>query len=280
MPTMDLCHVPTLRALLERHGLSPTKSLGQHFLVSTGVVNAILKAIPADIQGILEIGPGPGVLTSPLSELVPRLIALEVDPIAVSALQESAPTAEVRHQDALDINLGPVFEELPEPRALVSNMPYNITGPLLTRFTAHRDKYKIAILMMQKEVGQKILAQPGNRELGSISVLIQTRFDVKHVIDAPPGAFFPPPKVQSIVLKLFPKVLDWSPQFDAHHEKLVRAGFIQPRKTLANNLTSLGIPREDSVEALRELGYHESIRPHEIKIADWDTLARRWFKSS
>ncbi len=273
---MNLCHVPTLRDLLTRHGLTPTKKLGQHFLVSESVVKAILGAILPEIRSVVEVGPGPGVLTSPLSEKVEKLVAFELDPIAVSALAETAPKAQIEFQDALEVDFEEVFASLPPPCALVSNMPYNITGPLLSRFTKVRESYSVAVLMMQREVADRLLAKPGDRELGSASVLIQSRFDVRLLAQVPGGAFFPPPKVQSTVLELIPRRLHWTPAFDAAHEQFARAAFSQPRKTLANNLKSLNIEREVAEAKLAELGLGAQIRPHQIDIPTWELLARWW----
>ena len=261
--------MPELRALLERHGLSPTKRWGQHFLISERVVNAILAAVPEEVQGILEVGPGPGVLTSGLAARG-MVTAIEIDEIAVSALTESAPNARVVQADALKSDLGLLLSELPAPRMIVSNMPYNITGPLLTAFTKVRSQASGMILMMQKEVAQRILAQPGNRDIGSLSVMLQSRFEIEKVIDAPGSAFYPPPKVDSWVLALTRKETGWTAEFDQFHEGMVRQGFAHPRKTLANNLRSFGFDPA-------EMGWSPTIRPHQIEIADWESLARRHY---
>ncbi|HRK22164.1 MAG TPA: rRNA adenine N-6-methyltransferase family protein [Fimbriimonadaceae bacterium] len=129
---MDLTDVPTLRAFLERHGVSARKGLGQHFLCSKRVVDAIAARLEG-YAGALEIGPGPGVLTSALSSRIPHVRALEIDERMVGALAESAPSVEVVRGDALGTNLEDLLLDLPTPRAIVSNLPYYITGPLITR---------------------------------------------------------------------------------------------------------------------------------------------------
>jgi len=262
---MDLTHPPELKALLERHGMSPHKKWGQHFLVSKPVVEHIVRSVDA-FNGVLEVGPGPGVLTQPLSEKHP-LIAYEVDPIAVSVLGESAPTAQVRHEDVLTVDLAAALKELPEPRAIVSNMPYNITGPLLTLFAAHREQIVQATLMMQKEVGERILAEPGNRDRGSLSVYLQFQFEITRLCNAPRGAFFPPPNVDSVVLIFKPKP-------GAPDQKLldrIRTGFSQPRKTLHNNLGALW-GREEALRRIQSLGLSDTVRPHQITQEQWLVL--------
>jgi 16S rRNA (adenine1518-N6/adenine1519-N6)-dimethyltransferase len=268
---VNLTDPVTLKALLERHGLSPHKKWGQHFLVSEKVVAAIV-AETAAYAGVLEVGPGPGVLTHPLS-LVSKVIALEVDPIAVSALGESAPLAEVRHRDALEIDLAPIFLDLPEPRVLVSNMPYNITGPLLDRFTTHRNLYGKAVLMMQKEVAEKMLAPAGDSDRGALSVVMQLLFDVRKLIKAPPGAFFPSPRVESLVLVLTPKPAQFSDVELEHLVRIIRAGFTQPRKTLANNLTLLLGSRERALVAIEAQKLSDTVRPHQLRQEDWCGIA-------
>ena len=265
---MNLSDPGTLRAFLARHGLTARKGLGQHFLCSTSAVSAIVAAV-GDARGVLEIGPGPGVLTSALSEIA-EVIALEVDDRMIEALGESAPKAKVLKQDALEANLPELLAELPEPRAIVSNLPYYITGPLLTVIASARRGFDVAVLMMQKEVGQRVLAEPGNRDRGSLSVFLQSQFAILRVANVPAGAFIPPPKVDSVVLQLVP--------LDAPNEprlyELIRLGFTQPRKTLANNLaTGLGVDREKVVGVLADGGMLGNVRPHELTLEQWRGIA-------
>lgn len=253
--------------MLARHGVRADKSLGQHFLVSEKVVSSVLARCEG-LQGVLEVGPGPGVLTLPLSLQCSRLTALEIDPVMVKILADTAPVAHVVQGDALKSNLAQLLLELPEPRGIVSNMPYNITGPLLASFAACRTLIVKAVLMMQREVGEKILAVPGDRQRGALSVALQAAFEIRRVCNVPPGAFRPPPKVESIVLELTPK--NWA---NGEHEldsivELVRKGFAQPRKTLANNLSS----EFGHVEARKKIlraGLSESVRPHQLTWEQW-----------
>jgi len=155
---------------------------------------------------------------------------------------------------------------------LVSNMPYNITGPLLDRFTQVRETYEKAVLMMQAEVGNKILAQAGQREMGALSVVMQTYFEITRLTKVPAGAFFPPPKVESVVLVLRPRreVVE-----DDWYLSVVRAGFSQPRKTLANNLASLAGGREFVQLAINKCDLTESVRPHQLNLDQWNELSVR-----
>lgn len=265
---MNLSDPKSLGAFLFKHDLQPRKGLGQHFLCSSKAVDAILRSA-SGMAGVLEIGPGPGILTGALSEHF-QVIALELDERMISALAESAPTAEVRLVDALTTDLDAILSELPEPRAVVSNLPYYITGALLTRIAEAWRHWDRAVLMMQKEVGERIMAQPGNSDRGSLSVYLESRFDIARVCSVPPGAFIPPPKVDSSVLLFTPKGSEPSRVQD----RIVRAGFTQPRKTLLNNLLGgLGVPREVLEKALKASELDPRIRPHMMTLAEWSRVS-------
>jgi 16S rRNA (adenine1518-N6/adenine1519-N6)-dimethyltransferase len=241
---------------LARHGLRADKSHGQHFLASGAVVGKILAAA-SGCAGVLEVGPGPGVLTGPLSAMA-RVKAIEVDSRMAPLLAEAAPEAEIVWQDALKSDWRGALKELPEPRAVVSNMPYNVTGPLLDRVECVADLIDRAVLMMQREVGEKILAQPGDRRRGALSVVFEAAFTVSRVSLVPPGAFLPPPKVESVVLLFRPT----GAQLTDHEREVVRTGFRQPRKTLANNL------------GVRDMGgLPPTVRPHELTLEQWRQTA-------
>lgn len=225
----------------------------------------------AGFAGLLEIGPGPGALTSVLSTSVDRMIALEVDRRMIAALAESAPSADVRLADALVTDLSAVLAELPSPRGIVSNLPYYITGPLMTRIAEASKSWDKSVLMIQKEVAARILAPPGDSDRGSLSVYLQSQFAIEKVCDVPPGAFLPPPKVDSTVLSLTPLGVAYDESFFA----FVRAGFKQPRKTLANNLVATGLKREEVEARLSHAGLDERIRPHMLSLQQWENISRK-----
>lgn len=268
---MRLDEPAALKAFLGSHGLSADKALGQHFLVSSRVVKAICARV-ADCKGILEIGPGPGILTGPLSEQAEQMFAIELDDRFAKLLTESAPLATVFLEDALQSDLSARLDTLPAPKAVVSNLPYYITHPLLTRVAESRASLDKAVLMMQKEVAEKILSPAGKRERGSLSVFLQTCFKISEVVRAPAGAFMPPPKVDSIVLEFLPRSLPVPPDEEKALFRLIRAGFTQPRKTLANNLNAFG--RERVVSALAACSLSPSVRPHELPEEDWVGIHR------
>jgi len=203
------------------------------------------------------------------------MIALELDSSMIVALRESAPTVDVRRVDALKADLSAILSELPSPRGIVSNMPYYITGPLLNRIADARTSFSVAVLMMQREVAQRILAQPGNGDRGSLSVYLQMQFEISLVAQVPASAFVPPPKVDSTVLRFEPKVMSFDAVFEAHLFRLIRLSFAQPRKTLANNLVAgLRIPRETVAEVIEAIGLEEKVRPHDLTLEQWVELTR------
>lgn len=257
----------SLKEVLAKHGVRADKSLGQHFLVSERVVEKIVACCDG-FAGILEIGPGPGVLTRPLTEHGHTVTALEVDTRMAEVLHDFAPRAQLVVGDALTTDLGALLASLPEPRAVVSNMPYNITGPLLGAVTDRRGLFAKAVLMMQKEVADKVLAEAGDRARGALSVAMQAQFKITRVASVPPGAFLPPPKVSSTVLALEPIA-----ESDQLTEllRLVRAGFEQPRKTLQNNLSRV-LPAPESARRIASAGLSPTVRPHELTWEQWKTV--------
>ena len=226
----------------------------------------------AGLPSVVEIGPGPGILTGPLSDSA-QVVALEVDARMPKLLSESAPAADIRLQDALKADLGGILDSLPAPRAIVSNLPYYITGPLLERIAQVRDRIECATLMMQREVAQRILAKPGDSERGALSVVLQAQFKIELVCQVPAGAFLPPPKVDSTVLKFTPRIATG----DAAFSRVVHFGFAQRRKTLSNNLIAaykLGRPEIETL--FNELGIKPTARAQELDEDTWLKLAERF----
>ncbi|HWD40037.1 MAG TPA: 16S rRNA (adenine(1518)-N(6)/adenine(1519)-N(6))-dimethyltransferase RsmA [Fimbriimonas sp.] len=267
---MNLSNPQTLSAFLAKYGIRAEKGLGQHFLCSSSVVEAIVGAV-SESRGILEIGPGPGVLTSILSERLEKVVAVEVDPRMVQLLKESAPRAEVRLEDALNADLNAILEELPEPRSIVGNLPYYITGPLLTRIAGVRKSIETAVVMIQKEVAQRVAAPPRDSNRGSLSVFLQAQFEVRILKQAPAAAFLPPPKVDSTVLELRTLPSEPSPEL----LKMVRLSFSQPRKTLLNNLVAgYRVNRSQAAGWIAQAGLREDVRPHLLSMTEWENLSR------
>lgn len=235
------------------------KSLGQHWLVSQRHVNEIIAAA-ADAAGVLEIGPGKGVLTAPLTTQS-QVLALELDADMLPILAAAAPDANVIQGDVLRADLHDILRALPEPRAVVSNLPYYITAAVVSRLCELSTLLDFAVLMMQEEVAARITAPAGDPRRGSLSVTVQRHFELSSVCKVPAGAFSPPPKVDSRVLRLHSRKRQQDPAWEA----IVRRGFSQPRKTLANCLGD-----RDLVAAA---GLSLTARPHQLREEDWNRLA-------
>ncbi len=270
---MEVTNPKFLKALLERHGLEAKKKLGQNFLCSPSVVDKIVNVVPSG-SSVLEIGPGPGALTSKLSEKVVQVEAVELDNIAVSVLTETAPKANVHHQDILETDIRAILDVMSSPKWIVSNMPYNITGPLLGRIGALYAEIEGAVLMMQKEVGVRIKNDSGCSDRGWLSVYLQTFWDINKVCNVPPSSFYPAPKIDSIVLHFVPKKSEDIPDIDINdYAKFLKKAFAQPRKKLLSNLSLSGYKEKLFWEnAFESNGIDFNIRPHQISNLVWILL--------
>lgn len=267
---IDLTQGRNLHSLLNRHGVKAKKGLGQHFLSSKSVVDSIVNEAHG-LAGILEIGPGPGVLTGPLSEACDKLLALEVDEAMPTLLAESAPAAEIVLGDALKVNVSQLLGQLPEPRGIISNLPYYITGALLQLVAEHAQCIDRAILMMQKEVAERVMAGPKTPARGSLSIYLQATFSIKKVCSAPASCFSPPPKVDSEVLAFYPTRKPYPKEL----ARLVRVGFAHPRKTLENNLrVGYHAERENVQSWIAAAGLPATARAQELTFEEWLTLSQ------
>ncbi|MDZ4798610.1 MAG: 16S rRNA (adenine(1518)-N(6)/adenine(1519)-N(6))-dimethyltransferase RsmA [Bryobacteraceae bacterium] len=212
------------------------RRLGQHFLIRTSILRRIAEAaVPSQDLHVLEIGPGRGALTQFLVPAADRVTAVEVDPVLVHYLQEKfrgEPNFSVIHADVLQTDLaqwGPV--------AVAGNLPYYITSPIVEKVLGLGPLLRRAVFLVQKEVGERITAQPGSRDYGYLSAMCQVAAEVKYIATVPPGAFRPPPKVDSAVVQLVPRE---SPLVEDRARFLGFASlcFVQKRKTLRNNLVA------------------------------------------
>lgn len=215
------------------------KSFGQHFLSSQTVINKITSPLPEGTDGIVEVGPGPAVLTPKLKEYNLPLFVIEMDTRFVELLSPIVGSDHVFNQDALEFNWDDFLQKTNFQNIwLVSNLPYNVSVPLTLSFL-RIPQIKNMTLMYQKEVADKILPKETKNAMGSLHVMCKTQFDLKHVVHAPPGAFVPPPKVDSSVLHFKRKSEpDISLNELDEFEKMIRLAFSQRRKQLAGVLKS------------------------------------------
>lgn len=254
------------------------KRFGQHFLTDKNLLNKIVRVSGVTAKDcVLEIGPGQGALTSALIDAGAQVYAIEVDKDLTGALQKrfaGSALFELINADALAVS----FTSLSIGRGCkfkaVSNLPYNISGPLIFKFIAERDAFTSMTLMLQKEVAVRLAARPGTKEYGVPSVLCQTYFDVSLEFTVSRNLFTPRPKVDSCVIGF--KVLP-SPRVritdEAFFAKTVKAAFSQRRKTLSNALKTLGFNTEKVLAALHRVNIDPKRRGETLDIPEFAALA-------
>ena len=270
---MNLADLPPLREIIARHGLQATKTLGQNFLLDLNLTGKIARAAGAlSGQTVIEIGPGPGGLTRALlATKAVQVIAIEYDPRAVAALQDLAAAAAGRltilQADALDLDVATLA---PPPRAIVANLPYNISTVLLVRWLRQIDSFTSLTLMFQREVAERLVATPGSKVYGRLSVMVGWLAEAKILFDVPPQAFTPPPKVTSTIVQLRPRGRDDAVSFDIM-EKVVAAAFNQRRKMLRAGLRVLG---GDTEALLATAGITPTDRAEVLSVADFIRLSQ------
>jgi 16S rRNA (adenine1518-N6/adenine1519-N6)-dimethyltransferase len=256
--------------------MSGRQALGQHFLRDAGVARAIVELLaPTPDDLVIEVGAGAGALTETLARRAGRLVALEIDRGLVERLRTRFPAVEVIEADARTWPYARV-ERPPGGRVLVAgNLPYSAGTRILLALVRARTAIDAMALMLQREVAERVAAVPGSKVYGSLSVLTQLYCDVRLALRVPPGAFRPPPQVESAVLHLTPLRAPRVPVADERRfETVVRAAFAQRRKMLANSLgPALGIPVEQAKGAARAAGIDPTQRAETLTIEQFAALA-------
>ncbi len=268
---LDLADRAVLRSLLQRHGLRPNKSFGQHLLVDRAALETIVAS--ADLspdESVIEVGAGTGVLTVELASRARRVVAVEIDRNILPILRETTArftNVEIIPRDLLDVDPTAAFGEA--PYKLVANLPYYITALTLRHFLEAANPPRRLVVLVQKEVAERITALPGDMSLLSLSV--QFFGTPQLVAIVPASSFFPPPHVDSAILSvdLFPH----PPLVGAARERffgIAHAGFAERRKQLHNSMArNLRIPQETVAEWLHEAGIEASRRAETLSVAEW-----------
>ncbi|WP_028274399.1 16S rRNA (adenine(1518)-N(6)/adenine(1519)-N(6))-dimethyltransferase RsmA [Atopococcus tabaci] len=281
----DIATPKRTQEILEQFGLSAKKSLGQNFLIDTNILHNIVKSAKVDNQtNVIEVGPGIGALTEQLARAAKKVVAFEIDDRLLPVLEETlAPydNITVLHQDVLKADLDQVAAEHfspDDPLVLVANLPYYITTPIIMHFLESSLKLDSMTVMMQKEVANRISAAPGTKAYGSLSIAIQYYMDAEVAFTVPKTVFRPMPNVDSAIIHLTRKdkpavtVKD-----EAFFFAVVRASFVQRRKTLRNNLqTAFG--KEEAVKdklaaAFEKSGIDPSRRGETLSLEEFGRLA-------
>jgi len=268
-------NVKNVKNLLKKYGIRPSKKLGQNFLINKKDFEKILKAAElSKADTVLEIGPGIGNLTLRLAEKVKKVIAVEKDKkmceiLAQVLKNENIENVQIINQDILKLNLNSRFARI----KIVANLPYYITSPVIRKFLELKKPPQVMILMVQKEVGQRICANPNKMSLLAISVQFYANAKIISYISK--KSFWPQPKVDSAIIKIIPFKAQRSKKYTEKFFKIVKAGFSQPRKQLINNLSKeLSLEKEKIKEWLLKNNVRPSQRAETLNVNEWQKLTK------
>jgi len=275
----SLTDISAVRELLSRHGFRFSKSLGQNFLINPSVCPRMADSCGADSNvGVLEIGPGIGVLTRELSGVAAKVVAIEVDTGLLPVLDETlagADNVKIIHGDAMKLDIaGIIAGEFPGMRTVIcANLPYYITSPLLMRLLESRLPVECITVMVQKEVAQRLCVPPGNRESGAVTLAAHYYSEPELLFHVSRGSFMPAPNVDSAVIRLSVRS---TPPVNAVSEKrlfrLIRAGFGQRRKTLVNALAGGGMDKASAAMITEKAGFSATVRAEQLTLEDFAML--------
>jgi 16S rRNA (adenine1518-N6/adenine1519-N6)-dimethyltransferase len=262
------------------------KQFGQHWLKSEAALDAIVAAAAVEKgDRVLEIGPGTGILTRRLLPLAKTVLAVEIDRDLCKLLVEQLGKRDnflLLQGDFLTMDLAGTLASFPNfqrPNKVVANIPYNITGPILEKLlgaiaTPNLHPFDSIVLLVQKEVAERLSARPSSRAFGGLSVRVQYLADCEWICEVPARAFQPPPKVDSAVVRLTPRPTEPPANDPRRLDALVKMGFATKRKMLRNNLTSV-VERDRLAQLLEELSLNSQVRAEDLSVANWVALSNR-----
>ena len=276
-PPIELTHIADVRALLQRHGFTFSKKLGQNFLINPTVCPRMAQACGIGKDGgVLEIGPGIGVLTRELAKVAGKVVAIELDDRLPPVLRETLADCDnvtVVQGDGVTVGtmLWPGM-----PVAVCANLPYYITSPLIMRLLESRLPLTSVTVMVQKEAAERLCAAPGTRECGAVSLAVQYYAEPQPLFAVSRGSFMPAPHVDSAVIRL--AVRPQPPVAVADEKRLfavIRAAFGQRRKTLVNAVSAAGYSSAEIRAALDGMGLSPTVRAEELTLAQFAALTDR-----
>lgn len=276
---MDLTSPRTIRSIQEKFGFTFKKGLGQNFLTSQNVLEEIVDAAEID-SGVIEVGPGFGVLTSELAKNSDKVVTIEIDERLLDVLEYTLAdydNVKIVNADILKLDLHKLIQEEfgDEKVSIAANLPYYITTPIITKLLEEKLPLKNIVVMVQKEVALRMAAKPSSKDYGAITVLCQYYTEPSVVTNVPASLFVPPPKVDSAVLKL--KIRE-KPAVQVQDEKMffrvVKAAFSQRRKTLLNCLCSnFSFPKEEMSALLEGVGIMPSRRGETLSLQEFADIS-------
>ena len=269
------------KEVVQKHNFKFSKSLGQNFLIDTNVIDRILEG--ARVQEgdyVIEVGPGIGTLTKEMGRTAEKVVAIEIDKTLIPILEETLadfPNIEVINQDILKVDVQELVKEKLNggPVKLIANLPYYITTPIVMKFLEEDIPVTDIVVMVQKEVADRMNAQPNSKDYGALSVAVQYYCDTEIVAKAPRHMFMPQPNVDSTVIGLHVRE---EKKYNVDNEdiffKTVKASFGQRRKTLLNSLGGLGFLSKDQIKiALQEANIDEKRRGETLSIEEFASLS-------
>lgn len=281
---MNLGSPAYVKSLLRERGLRPNRRWGQNFLIDANILAKVAEAGEVGPQdGVLEIGPGLGALTRELAARARQVLAVEIDPGLYAALTEETardlPNVRVLNADFLELDLPTVVpaELGPGRHPVVANIPYSVTSPVVVRLLEHRDLFSRIVLMVQKEVADRLTGEPGTSDYGSLTLFTHLHADARRVAFVSRRAFLPAPDVDSAIIRLDvleqPRYPDIPPD---RYLAVVHAAFQQRRKSLSNSLTgpALAWSREEARERLERAGIDPVRRGETLTPDEFAALAR------
>jgi len=267
---------------LAKSGLRPKKSLGQHFLEDHGIIDKIITLIQLNKNDVVvEIGPGTGALTIPVLPYVYHLIAIEKDQLLINLLRKKLSAEEGKKitlisGDALKIDFKEISNDFKQKIRIIGNIPYNISSPLLERLILYRAYIKSAILMFQHEFALRLIAPPGQRKCSALTIVSQYYAEISPIIKIKRDAFYPIPKVDSMVLKMdFERPYKFQAKDEMIFRKIVKSAFLFRRKTILNSLekATVSLSREEIAKALEECNIEPKKRAETLSIYDFIRLS-------
>ena len=262
----------------------PRKQFAQHWLRSEKALSKIVKsALLSPSDRLLEIGPGTGILTTQLLSVAQSVVAVEIDTDLCKNLVKRFGNKEnflLLQGDILTLDIATQlqdFANFQNPNKVVANIPYNITGPIVEQLLGtiaepNPNPYELIVLLVQKEVAQRITAHAGSKTFGALSVRVQYLADCEYICDVPAKAFYPPPKVDSAVIRLRPRPIEHPASNPAYLETLLKLGFASKRKMLRNNLQSV-VSRDQLTQLLEQLEINPQVRAEDLSVEQWVNLA-------
>ncbi|RFU60953.1 16S rRNA (adenine(1518)-N(6)/adenine(1519)-N(6))-dimethyltransferase RsmA [Bacillus sp. V59.32b] len=281
----DIATPVRTKGILEKHGFSFKKSLGQNFLIDTNILNRIVDhAELSEHSGAIEIGPGIGALTEQLAKRSKKVVAFEIDQRLLPILKDTLSpydNIQIIHQDILKADVAQVINEEfqgVEDLMVVANLPYYVTTPIILKLLNDNLPIRGIVVMLQKEVADRIAAKPGTKEYGSLSIAIQYYTEAETVMIVPKSVFVPQPNVDSAVIRLIRREKPPVEVLDEDFFFIVtRSSFAQRRKTILNNLTSQlpdGKEKKESIlEALEQTGIDPTRRGETLSIGEFGKLS-------